>query len=235
MNNSTLLERFTKLSTPLIADACVRLNCPLRIGPPDIRPVIPGQIVAGRAVPARHYGSVDVFLEAMKEAETGDVLVIDNAGRPDEGCIGDLTALEAKVSGLAAIVVWGCHRDTAELRQIGFPVFSCGTCPAGPRRLDPREAEALLSVRFGGLTITGEDVVFGDDDGILFVTSAHVEEILSTALEIRAIERRQADSLKGGKTLREQMRFDEYLDRRSADPSYTFRKHLKERGGAIEE
>ena len=46
-------------------------------------------------MPARHYGSVDVFLEALSSAGPGDVLVIDNGGRTDEACIGDLVALEA--------------------------------------------------------------------------------------------------------------------------------------------
>jgi 4-hydroxy-4-methyl-2-oxoglutarate aldolase len=41
----------------------------------------------------------------MEKAEPGDVLVIDNGGRMDEGCIGDLTVLEAQASGLAGIAV----------------------------------------------------------------------------------------------------------------------------------
>jgi len=45
--------------------------------------------IAGRVLPVRHYGSVDVFLEAMGMAQPGDILVIDKGGRMDEGCIGD--------------------------------------------------------------------------------------------------------------------------------------------------
>ncbi|HKY27369.1 MAG TPA: hypothetical protein VJM12_05420, partial [Pyrinomonadaceae bacterium] len=101
MTNQSLSKRFATLSTALIADALIRLKLSLRIAPPGISPVVAGSRVAGRALPARHYGSVDVFLEAMENAELGDVLVIDNSGRSDEGCIGDLTALEAQAAGVS--------------------------------------------------------------------------------------------------------------------------------------
>lgn len=235
MNNQQISETFSELSTPLIADACLRLKIPLRLAPAGIRPLSIESHMAGRALPVRHYGSVDIFLEVMGTAEPGDILVIDNERRMDEGCIGDLTALEAQASGLAGIIVWGYHRDTIELQHIGFPIFSYGAYAAGPQRLDARAAEALISARFGDLTITSEDVAFADADGVLFAPAQNLEQIFSTARNIWTKERQQAQAIQAGKKLREQLQFDEYLARRSADKTYTFRQHLRGIGGAIEE
>jgi 4-hydroxy-4-methyl-2-oxoglutarate aldolase len=235
VKNQLLADSFAELSTPLVADAALRLKIPLRIAPSGISPVIPGGRLAGRALPAKHFGSVDVFLEAMEAADAGDVLVIDNGGRRDEGCIGDLTALEAQASGLAGIVVWGTHRDTPELRQIGFSIFSYGSWPSGPQRLDPRDESALRAARFGDFRVEADDVVFADDDGCVFVAMASVQDLLTTARAIWQRERAQAEEIKRGNTLRRQLHFADYLAKGSADPSYTFRQHLRRMDGAIEE
>jgi 4-hydroxy-4-methyl-2-oxoglutarate aldolase len=226
---------FGELSTPLVADAALRRKIAFRIAPPGIKPVVPGIRIAGDALPVQHFGSVDVFLEAMQHSQPGNVLVIDNGGRMNEGCIGDLTALEAQVSGLAGIVVWGVHRDTPELRKIGFPVFSYGAWPSGPQRLDPRDESALRHARFGDFEVQASDVVFADDDGCLFVSSEDVEELIVTARNIWKTERRQAEGIKAGRALRAQLDFARYLEKRTADPSHTFRDHLRNIDGAIEE
>lgn len=235
MINEEIAQAFVTLTTPQLVDACTRLQLHARVAPSGIQAIAEGQRAAGRARPVRHYGSVDIFLEALMDAGPGDVLVIDNGGRLDEACIGDLIALECREAGVAAIAVWGAHRDTAEIRQIGVPVFSYGTCPAGPLRLDEREAEALESARFGVHLVTRDDVVFADVDGVAFVPAVHVAEVVEVAQEIAEGEQKQVRAVHHGQNLRKQFQFDKYLRRRKADPSYTFRIHLRQVGRNIEE
>jgi regulator of RNase E activity RraA len=176
-----------------------------------------------------------MFLEAFGLADAGDVLVIDNGGRLDEACVGDLAVLEAQAAGVAGLAVWGLHRDTPDLVAIGLPVFSYGSYPPGPVRLDEREPAALVTARFGPHLVSAGDIVFADDDGVVFVAAEHAEQVLATAHQIWQTERDQARRIRDGQTLRQQTAFDDYLARRTADPSYTFRQHLRRIGGAIEE
>jgi len=222
----------TDLTTAHLADGCLRAGIPVRCAP--LRPVVPDSRLTGRARPARHAGSVDIFLEALEQAEPGEVLVVDNGGRLDEACVGDLVVLEAQAAGLAGLVVWGLHRDTADIRAIGLPVFSLGALPAGPQRLDPRPPDALASAAAGEWTVTGADLVVADDDGVLFLPAERADQIVTLAETIRDTERRQAAQIRDGVSLRRQVRFGRYLARRQQEPALTFREHLRDVGGAIE-
>src|SRR4051812_2635468 len=175
MDHQELQRRLGTLTTAHLADACIRAKIAVRCGPPSLRSVIPGSRLAGRVLPARHVGSVDVFLEALEGAEPGDVLVVDNGGRLDESCVGDLVALEAQAAGLAGIVIWGLHRDTADIRAIGLSVFSLGSIPTGPQRLDERPADALAWARIGAWTTTRDDLVLADDDGVMLLPAARAD------------------------------------------------------------
>jgi regulator of RNase E activity RraA len=231
---ATLLDGFT-WSTPFIADACVMLQLPVRVGPFGLHPLIKGSRIAGAACPARHAGSTDVFLEAIDSARPGDVLVIDNTGRRDEGCIGDLVAGEAHIAGLAGIVVWGTHRDTAAIEAIGIPVWSLGACPNGPLELRTRSQHALEAASIGQhVTVTKDDVVFADADGVVVVAAAQAARVVDAARDIARREQAQAERLMAGERLRDQLQLGTYVARRREDPTYTFRAHLKSLGGAIE-
>lgn len=227
-----LLKRFENLTTAHVADACLRAGVPVRTV--SLHPVTPGR-VAGRVLPARHVGSVDIFLEAFETAEPGDVLVVDNAGRRDEACVGDLVALEAQAAGVTGLVVWGLHRDTVDIQAIGLPVYSLGAMPTGPLRLDPLPEDALESANVGEWTVTSDDLVLGDEDGVVFIPADRVDELLELAESIHATERRQAELIHAGTSLREQVQFATYLEARKERPLLTFREHLRAVGGAIEE
>jgi 4-hydroxy-4-methyl-2-oxoglutarate aldolase len=93
----------------------------------------------------------------------------------------------------------------------------------------------MQSARVGTGIVTRQDVVACDSDGVLFMPEAKLQEIIVAATNIRETERRQAENMHAGVSLREQTRFAEYLSSRAANPSIGFREHLRRLGRAIEE
>jgi len=93
MDTVKLQRTYLDLTTPHVADACMRLGIAVRCAPAGMRPLWSGTHVVGRARPSRHYGSVDVFLEAIDRSVPGDVLVVDNGGRLDEACVGEMVSV----------------------------------------------------------------------------------------------------------------------------------------------
>lgn len=235
MSPEQLQRTYLDLTTPHVADACMRIGIPVRCAPSGMRPLWSGLHLVGRVCPARHVGSVDIFLEAIDRSNPGDVLVIDNGGRHDEACVGDLVTLEASHAGLSGIVIWGLHRDSSELKAIRLPIFSLGALPAGPQCLESRHDLALSSATCGPHIVAGDDIILGDDDGVIFVPLDRADEVANLAATIRDTERNQAARMRLGTTFRNQCRFDEYIDARRSDADITFRQHLRSFGGAIEE
>ncbi|WP_210723976.1 RraA family protein [Leifsonia sp. PS1209] len=221
------------LPTAAVADAAVRLGIRVSAAPAALLPLLPGTAFAGPAAPVTHLGSVDVLLEAIDDAPPGAVLVVDNGGRHDEACVGDLMLLEAREAGMRGAVIWGRHRDTAQLREIGLPVFSLGAYPFGPRRVPPA-GRAMRSAYLDGVPVGAGDWIVADDDGVLVVGQDRREELVATAVRIQSVEGEQSQRMRAGASLRDQLDFAEYRRRQAADPELTLRRHLQETGGAIE-
>lgn len=226
-------EAGVALSTAAIADASLRLGVVVRSGPARLQPLIPGATFIGSARPITHLGSVDVLLETIDDAPAGSVLVVDNGGREDEACLGDLVVLEARLAGFAGIVVWGRHRDTAQLVHIGLPLHSLGAYSFGPRRVPPA-GRPMRSAYVDGVAVTDQDQVVADDDGVLFLGPDRRDDVLALAAQIQDTETAQARRMEGGESLRHQLDFAAYRARQAADPSLTLRQHLLERGNSIE-
>ena len=222
-------------STAAVFDASLRVDVLVRVSPSAITtPLIADAHIAGPAVTVTHRGSVDVFLAAIDAAQPGDVLVIDNGGRLDQACIGDLVVLEARQAGLAGIVLWGLHRDTAQLHELGLPIWSMGASPAGPTKAEGKP-ELADTIPFGTFEVTRGDIVVADTDGVMFVTADDWPSVSSTAREIMQTEVRQANLMAAGTSLREQVDFGTYFDAVRAGEDITFREHLRARKAEIEE
>lgn len=198
--------------------------------------VVSGRQAIGPAHPVIHRGSVDAILEALETLEPGAILFVDDAGRTDRACVGDLIALEARAAGAVAVIVWGCHRDTEGLRAIDLPLFSLGSHPAGPAPGDAADAtrRADEPPMLSGLLVERSDHVVADDDGVVLLSDHELARVLAEARRIESREQAQADRMLAGRSLRSQLRFDEFRARRAEDPSFDFREHLRDIGGAIE-
>jgi 4-hydroxy-4-methyl-2-oxoglutarate aldolase len=159
----------------------------------------------------------------------------DHGGRLDGACVGGLVALEAQAAGVSGIVIWGLHRDAADVRKVGLPVFSLGTIPAGPERPRVRAEDPLGWAALGNWAVTRADLVLGDDDGVILVPGDRAPDVFAVAETIWDAERHQATRIRAGTSLRAQVRFAAYLERRRQEPGLTFREHLRSGGGAIEE
>lgn len=226
--------QISPLPTAAVADACVRLGIPPR-AVTGLYGLMPGVIVAGPVLPVQHAGSVDVFFETLQSATKGSVLCIDNQGRLDEGCIGDLTVLEAMHHGCVGILVDGAHRDTSALRRLALPVWSRGRSPFGPLAARIRPEDALTAATIGGHKVTSDDIVVLDEDGAVFVAARDAERVWKLAAKIQKIELEQVALAKKGTAMCEQFQVKAYLAAKAKDPSLGFRAHLRTIGKAIEE
>ena len=75
---------------------------------------------------------------------------------------------------VAPVVLDGAVRDSLELDDMQFPVFSVGTNPNGPTKEVGGRIGHPISV--GGVTVNPGDYICGDADGLVVVEREKIEE-----------------------------------------------------------
>ena len=102
----------------------------------------------------------------------GRVLVVDAGGSSRYALLGDNLAGAAQRNGWAGIVIHGCVRDTAALRDLPLGVMAVGSTPR--RSLKNDEGETGLPIEIGAVRCAPGDVLFADDDGVLVIAASHL-------------------------------------------------------------
>ena len=194
VTEKNIREILKKVSTANISDAMHR-----REALKDIFPITAGVKMIGRAVTVRTYpGDWAKPVEAIDEAEEGDVIVID-AGGVSPAVWGELASHSAQVKKLAGVVINGAIRDVIEIRRMKFPAFTKIITPfAG----EPKGfGEINLPVNINGTKIHPRDWVVGDDDGVMIIPGKNAVEFTNRAMDVLEKENRIRKEIKEGGTL----------------------------------
>ena len=199
-------HRLGGVGTALVCDVLDELGVRSSFLGADIRPLWPGDVVAGIAVtlacrPADQiadepYGTL---FRALAEPRDGSVLVIA-AGDQRSGVWGELLSVAARARGVAGIVTDGLVRDRAAIGELGFPVHARGVSPldsAGRQDF----AELDVPARFGDVEVRSGDWILADELGAVVIPDALVDQVIELA-ELKASgERTVRSELEAGHDL----------------------------------
>lgn len=115
----------------------------------------------------------------------GYVVALDNRGSLDSSVWDDLLTRSAQQRGIAGTVIDGVCRDGARSAGRQYPLFALGTHSRGGKDLVRVEAFNLPIV-IGGVRVECDDVLLGDEDGLVVIPRDHLAPVLALAREIAA-------------------------------------------------
>ncbi len=208
-------DLFKKYDEQHIRDALMKVSCPNisdamhREGEMQgLKPVWNGTEghplkFAGPAVTVRAYnGDWSKPVEAIEEAEEGDVIVID-ACEGKDAVWGELASWSCKTKGVAGVVIDGAARDIDDIRNIKFPLFARHFTPTAgePRGL----GEINVSIECAGKRVNPGDWIVGDDSGVVVIPKEKAQEMANRAIDVYEKENRIREEIKRGSTLSEVM------------------------------
>ena len=149
---------------------------------PHLRPIQQGVRLAGPAVTVSSHPGDNLMIHAAVEVcREGDVLVVTHTAPTTHGVFGELLATSLMARGVRALVTDAGVRDTAELRAMGFAVWSQHVSSQGTVKASPGSVN--VPVVLGGVTVEPGDVVCADDDGVVVVARDDASWALDQARE----------------------------------------------------
>jgi 4-hydroxy-4-methyl-2-oxoglutarate aldolase len=199
----------TKLYSAVLSDSLDQIGLYDQAMRTDIRPIYLDAVVVGRALTVL---SIDVYerteepykleIEAVDSLKHGNILVA-STGRSVRTCFwGELLSTAAQVRGAYGAVIDGYIRDTRQIINMQFPVFSTGMKPVDSNGRGI-VADYNCAINCGDVIVGSGDIIFGDIDGIVVIPKQVEKDVIERALEKVDGENRTREELRQGKYLRD--------------------------------
>lgn len=181
-------EMRTQLFTAIIGDVLDLLGYNRQFLMPECRPLRPGMVVCGRAMTVFETdisSPVDppfgLMLKALDSLQENEVYVASGSS-PTYAIWGELMSMAARARGAVGAVLAGYTRDTREILDMDFPVFSYGSY-AQDQRGRGSVVDFRIPIEVNGVRVSPGDIVFGDVDGVVVVPQEIEGETVTRALE----------------------------------------------------
>lgn len=145
---------------------------------PALAPIQQGTKVAGSAVTVlSHPGDNGMIHAAVEVCQEGDILIVTTTAPSTHGMFGDLLATSLMTRGVRGLVMDAAVRDTADLRDMGFPVWTRHVSCQGTVKNTPGSVNVPISI--DGVAVNPGDVLCADDDGVVVVARGEAEWALA--------------------------------------------------------
>lgn len=200
-----LLEKFDKVLSYYSATA-VFADSQYRTGVMDsgIKPAFRAK-VCGQAITVQlSKGDLVDPLKALEMGQPGDIIVVDAGGDPNTSVCGGLMGALAKNRGIRAMVVDGAGRDTDELEDIHWPIWTRAITPRGTHTMFSERKDELsinVPIACGGVPVNPGDFIVADVMGVTVIPLTRAAEVVELALEQAEREEATREWVQQGKTV----------------------------------
>ncbi len=171
--SSATIDALATMGTATVHEALGRRG----FAGPHLRPIQHDVAIAGSAVTVScHPGDNLMIHAAVEVCQPGDILVVTNTAASTHGMFGDLLAGSLMARGVRGLVIDAGVRDTADLRKMGFPVWSQYVSCQGTVKASPGSVN--VPIVLGEQIVRAGDVICCDDDGVVIVAREEADEAL---------------------------------------------------------
>ena len=113
----------------------------------------------------------------------GDIVVVDARGDMTSGVFGEMMMTYFRGRGGLGVVIDGCIRDSAEIKQLGLGLWLRGVTPNFHTQTNIYPFAVNVPIACGGVTVLPGDLIIGDDDGAVVVPVQLAPELAKRASE----------------------------------------------------